>query len=65
MEIGTAKIGVEPGTGRTIDRANEEIRVALDRADAWKEAANSLANLHPHEWAELYKASLERRGLTS
>lgn len=55
----------QPGTGRTIDQANEEFRVALDKADAWKEAANQLANLHPHEWAVLYAAALERRGLTN
>lgn len=35
------------------------------RQKAWKEAADSLANLHPHEWAELYAAALERRGLTN
>jgi hypothetical protein len=60
MEIGTASFN-----GRTVDEANAEIKRALDKADAWKEAANSLANLHPHEWTELYAAALKRRGLTN
>lgn len=59
MEIGTAdyREPAKPG--------DPGFREALKRMEAWHEAANSLANLHPHEWAEIYAGALERRGLTN
>lgn len=60
MEIGTADYPVEP-----VKPGDAGFRIALDKADAWREAANTLANLHPHEWAVLYAAALKRRGLTN
>jgi hypothetical protein len=45
-------------------KSPQGVRDAIRRHDAWKEAANRLANLHPHEWAVLYAAALAERGLT-
>ena len=53
------------GRERTTTKSPQGVRDAIGRADAWRDAANRLANLYPHEWAELYKDCLEQRGLTS
>jgi hypothetical protein len=59
MQIGSADIIPTSGS-----KSPPGVRDAISRADAWKEAANRLANLHPHEWAVLYAAALKERGLT-
>jgi hypothetical protein len=64
MALGQGKANMSASFTETKKSVDPDFREALNRAEAWRVAANRLANLHPHEWTVLYAAALEEVGLT-